>query len=515
MRARPVTAVLRAAALALPLVLTSCGTTVPLTSSGGTAEGVGLPEGGTQLGDPQGVPAPGSLPATSLKASDAAAGTTSSTSSAAAGAGGPGSSTPLGTYGGKPKTSGPAGPVEIGVELLDMQEGLSLAGSAGNCDEQCTQSFSFDQDTMIDAVVSWANAHGGLAGRQIKLVKYTAKFADFVARGNAPVQAEACAFWTKDHHVSALVLPNVVNDDLVQCAVKNDLPFINGDYAQYVPDHQDLKAGGRYDYASANFNADDAARYYVDALVEQGFLTPQSRVGLVYKETPAYLRTIKDVLKPELAKHGITLAATGGWTDGTAGDTNTWTQYAVAFNSKGVDRVLGYGGWSFGLAGFGKAAENQKYYPRYGVSSSVGPVDLNVQGMPKTQLKGAVGVGWWTFADIFYEGNADSFNPAAKLCGTIMRGVGQPWTKYTYRNAMKFCDNIFLLKALADRAGEVSQKGFYAAADTLGDAFVSPYTWRSTFRPGDHHGATYLRNLVWDEKVDGFAYVGKMYLPHW
>jgi hypothetical protein len=149
------------------------------------------------------------------------------------------------------------------------------------------------------------------------------------------------------------------------------------------------------------------------------------------------------------------------------------------------------------------------------VSSLVGPVDLRIQGAPKAQLHGAVGVGWWTFADVMYNGDASTFNSAAALCGKIMRGAGQPWTPYTYRNAMKFCDNIFLLKTLADRAGEVSQPGFYAAADRLGSSFTSPYMWKTTFHPGDHHGATYLRNLAFDDANDDFKYVGAMYLPHW
>jgi hypothetical protein len=326
---------------------------------------------------------------------------------------------------------------------------------------------------------------------------------------------EACQYWTKDNKVSALMLPNTVTEELIDCAARNQLPIINGDYAQYVPDKEDLKGGARYDYASANFNADDAAKHYVNALVAQGFLKPGNKIGLIFKEGRSYRRAIKNTLEPELRRHGLQLATTVSWTDDNQGDTNMWTRYVLDFNSKGVDRVLAYGGWSFGLANFAKAAENQQYYPRYGVSSLVGPVDLRIWGMPKRQLRGAVGVGWWTFADIFYKGDASSFNSAAALCGKIIRGAGQPWTEYTYRNAMKFCDNVFLLKTLADRAGEVSQPGFYAAADRLGSSFTSPYMWRTTFRPGDHHGATYLRNLVFDEASDGFKYVGKMYLPSW
>jgi ABC-type branched-subunit amino acid transport system substrate-binding protein len=404
-------------------------------------------------------------------------------------------------------------PVQIGIQLLDMGEALQLGSSAGNCDSACQQSFSYNQDKMVTAVANWANANGGIAGRKIELVKYTAKFADYVARGGAVVDEESCQYWTKDHKVSALILPNVVNPNLIDCAVRNNLPIINGDFSQYVPDKVDLTGKGRFDYASANFNGDDAAKNYVNALIDQGFLKPTNKVGLIFKEDPSYQRAIKNALVPELRRHGIEIAANASWTDATAGDSQTWTQYVVKFQGANIDRVIGFGGWSFGMAGFMKAADNQKYYPRYGVSSMLGPADLRIQGAPASQLKDAVGVGWWTFADVLYTGDAGTFNPAAATCKKIIVGAGQPWSAYVYRNAMKFCDVIFLLKTLADRAGEVSQPGFYAAADQLGSSYTSPYMWATTFRPGNHHGATYLRNLAFDEGCDCFKYVGKMYLP--
>jgi hypothetical protein len=127
-----------------------------------------------------------------------------------------------------------------------------------------------------------------------------------------------------------------------------------------------------------------------------------------------------------------------------------------------------------------------------------------------------VGVGWWTFADVMYTNDAASFNTSAATCKKIIVGAGQPWNSYTYRNAMKFCDNFMLLKTLADRTGgDVSQPAFYAAADQLGSSFVSPYMWKTTFKPGDHHGATLLRNLAFDQGCDCWKYTSAAYLPKW
>lgn len=403
-------------------------------------------------------------------------------------------------------------PVEIGIMTVDLSDGVAAASSAGNCNDSCQSFGSVSQETMANAVVTWVNRRGGLAGRPIKLVTYQAKVSDVLARGSAAVVGEACQRWTHDHKVAALVLQGVT-DDIYACGTQNGLPVINNDYANYVPDTEELKGKGKFNYASGNFNLNDTARYYISALADQGFLKPGNKVGLIFKESRVYERVIKNTMIPELKRHGLALDATAAWNEQT--QQAHWSQFVLQFKSKQVDRVLIFGGWNFGMANFAKTAETQDYRPRYGVSSISGPNEMKLQGVPPTQLRGAQGVGWWTFADVPYPGDAARFNSAAAQCKEIMVGAGQPWTPTTYLMAMKFCDGFFLLKALADRAGAVSQPAFYAAADGLGTAYTSPYMWRTSFRPGDHNGAMYLRNLAYDEPCDCFEYTGEKYLPPW
>ena len=507
---------LRATVLPLALaLLAACGTTTPLESeqaiSGGNGESQFTPGTAGAAGAASGGASGGSATFDDGAPTAVAA----PTGSNAAQPGVPTASGAPGGAPGAPVDTGPKPPVEVGVMTLDLQEGLDLANSAGTCDSECSSALGYSQEAMVGAMADWINANGGLGGHPIEPVIYKMKFADAVARGLAAVIEEACQFWTKDHDVAALVLPNVVNEFLIACAASNDLPIMNGDYSQYVPDKEELQGDGRYDYASANFNLDDAATYYVNALVDQGFLKPGNNVGLIFKEGRIFERAIKNTLVPALQRRGFEIAAQAGWNDGTAGDDALWTQAVVKFRDKSVDRVLVFGGWNFGWGGFAKKADSQNYRPRYGVSSLVGPGDYKFQQIPVSQLEGAMGVGWWTFADIEFTGDAAEFNEAAAKCKELIVGAGQPWTTATYRNAMKFCDNFFLLKTLADRAGAVNQPAFYAAADQLGSSFVSPYTWATTFRPGDHHGATYLQNLVFNMDCECFQYVGEKYLPRW
>jgi ABC-type branched-subunit amino acid transport system substrate-binding protein len=493
-------------------LLTACGTTVPdvQSSLGGRQDSTGTGNSSADGGAPGAVgelvagDVPGERPGSPTRPTQRGASGDPSPGER----GGP---APIVS-----STQGPKGPVEIGIQTVDIGDGIAAASAAGSCDASCAGNFGgVSQETMAQAVADWVNAHGGLAGRPIKLVNYSAKVSDALARGMAVVAAEACEYWTKDHHVAALVLPNGVTDDWYACAVRNRLPLINTDYANYIPDRHELRGNGRYDYASANFNLDDTAKYYVSALVDQGFLKPGNKVGLIYKESQSriYERVIDNTLVPTLRRHGLQLDARAVWNDNT--QQSVWAQHVLSFNSKNVDRVLIFGGYNFGLASFAKTAETQNYHPRYGVSSIAGPNEMKLNGVPSSQLRGAQGVGWWTFADVPYRGDAASFNSAAAQCKKIMVAAGQPWTSGTYLMGMKFCDALFLLKTLADRAGSVGQSAFYDAADRLGTGFTSPYMWKTNFRPGDHHGAMYLRNLVFDEPCDCFRYVGAKYLPRW
>jgi hypothetical protein len=492
----------------------ACGTTVPITTSiqGGTPAST---EGLSSTGGLDSIDGGSTGALAGAGPSDIPAAAPGSLGAAAQpGITGPTSATPGAASPGVQTATRSTKPVEVGIMTVDLSDGVAAASAAGSCNADCASFQSVSQETIANAVVKWVNAHGGLAGRPIKLVTYQAKVSDVLARGGAVVIEEACQHWTRDHHVEALVMQGVT-DDLYNCAVRNRLPLINNDYANYVPDRQELRGNGRYNYASGNFNLDDTAKYYVNALADQGFLKPGNKVGLIYKESRSgiYERVIKNTLVPELKRRGLQLDATAVWGDST--QQSHWTQHVVSFNSKKVDRVLVFGGWNFGMASFAKTAETQQYHPLYGVSSIAGPNEMKLQGVPSRQLRGARGVGWWTFADVPYPGDAATFNSAAAQCKKIIVGAEQPWTPTTYLMAMKFCDGFFLLKALADRGGAVSQSAFYAAADRLGTAFTSPYMWKTNFRPGDHHGAVYLRNLVYDEPCDCFKYVSEKYLPHW
>lgn len=501
--------------LATISAVAACGTTVPVAQgSYGAAGGTVVTGTGDGL---QGTPAADAVPGAVGSVEGAVAGVTrvpgpsSSVATAQPGAvAGPGSV----EAGAAATATGRKAPVEIGIQTVDIGDGVAAVSAAGNCDASCAANYKgVNQETMAKAVAEWANARGGLAGHPIKLVNYNAKVSDALARGGAAVAAEACQKWTEDHDVVALVLPNGVTDDWYACAVKHRLPVINTDFANYVPDRQELKGNGVYNYASANFNLDDTAKYYVSALADQGFLTAKNKVGLITKESTIYARVIKNVLQPELARRGIELVSTAEWNDST--QQNAWNQYVLNFRSKDVDRVLVFGGYNFGMANFAKTAETQSYRPRYGVSSIAGPNEMVINGVPPAQLEGAQGVGWWPFADVATTGDAATFNPKAAECKKIMKEAGQPWQSGVWLMELKFCDAIFLLKTLADRAGVVDARAFYDAADSLGTSYVSPYVWKTHFRRGDHNAAVYLRDLAYDGACRCFRYTAPMYLPRW
>lgn len=499
-------------------LLTACGTTVPVTSQGSRAElGGPATNGGPLAGSDV---TPGFAPSAAGPAG-AGAGTQLGGALPAgpmsSGTTGVSSTTGEGVSGASPVVGSKA-PIEIGVQTVDIGDGVAAVSAAGGCNADCAKNYKgVNEDTMARAAADWVNAHGGIAGHPIKMVVYQAKVSDVLARGSAAVAAEACDFWTRDHHVAALVLSNAVDDDWFACAAKNRIPLMNGDFANFIPDTQALRSeGGLYNYATADFNLDLIAKYYVNALADQGFLTSSNKIGLLSLDNPIYKRVVKNVLLPELTHRGLKLAASGTFTVADNTNQSLWTNYVLNFKTNGVDRVLTLGGWTNGISNFMKTAESQNYHPKYGMSSITGPNDLASGGqIPKAQLLGAKGMGWWPTADAAYSGDAGTFNAAAAQCKKIMVKAGQPWTSAVWLLELKFCDNFFLIKALADRAGSVTASSFNAAADRLGTAYLSPYMWKNNFRPGDHNAAMYIRNTAYDDGCSCFKYTAPMYMPHW
>ena len=258
MRRRPFAC---AGALCLALSVAACGTTVQQTgattadSGFGSATGTGPAAG---LSPPGGV-ASGGGPATS-GAAVAGSATGSQPSASIPGASGTvgstGSAVPI------PKS----GPVLIGFatekDITSVASALGISGVNGG-----------DIEAQLKAVVGNINAHGGLAGHKIVVLEHEFNRQDRISNPAGAAQA-ACADWTQDHHVFAVVDTYVVIASLpgmIDCLGKAGVPLIS-DWP--TDDANDAEYASHPLVASpSSMTVDSYIPTEVDRLYANGFFT--------------------------------------------------------------------------------------------------------------------------------------------------------------------------------------------------------------------------------------------------
>ena len=459
---------------------------------------------------------PGLTPATTPGGSPGAAGPTGAASggaghspAAAAGSAGAPSGAAPGS-GGAPAITGSrlipanaqgvtASQILIGVNLAKPGSGTAAATQFG------AKGISGADDTpTVKSIISYINAHGGVAGRTLAAVfAYTD-----VTAGSFDQQAQAaCASFTSDHQVFAVV--QQINDGsavLPACLAQHHVAlFDEGNSAFY--DSQSIGQWAPYYYSPGRMTLDRMSAQ-ITGLAQQGYFDKGSRVGVALYDSPSYQRALSHVIRPALAAVGFppTDVYQFSLPSSAAGVSDTAAQASNAvlkFRSEGIDHVIFVASLGALPFLFLPESESQGYRPRYGFSSSDLP-DFQRQNAPATQLARSIAVGWNRSADM---GALQTWNdtPASRQCQAAVRASGVTDLTVAYGVS---CDPYFLLQAALANAGEVSGAGLRAAMDRLGASFQMVGPPATSFGPGLFDGIAGYRDLPFNAGCDCYRYVG-------
>ena len=260
-----------------------------------------------------------------------------------------------------------------------------------------------------------------------------------------------------------------------------------------------------YLHAPGDFLFDRLWLTEIDRLVAQGWLTPQSHVGLHALDTAPRQRLVETVVEPALARHGIPIAARAAISPGEDG-LGQYPGTTLQFRSAGVDRVLDVG---TSPLFFMQQAEGQGYRPQWSVDSIFGPGALLETAAPPEQLRGAAGMGWLPWSDVSAARNPGPVSDQEVRCLALMDAAGQGSPAGTTKLfQLQLCDGFFFLQtALAQQGPGLTAQALAGAASALGDRFVSPVTFRSDFAGGRPDGAAAVRDLAFLDECGCFAYV--------
>jgi hypothetical protein len=472
-------AVLIAAVVALP----NHGTkTAARQTAGGQTYGGGT--GGTTSGSSGNVPGAGS------------AGITSGGGAGNAGGGGS-----VGTVPGSTSGGGAPGSAHVssrfvaargpGITNSTVYIGVGYSSQSGAGDKAIGAAGaapSYDLRNVYNAVIDYANAHGGFAGRKLQALFYDLNLSsDF----NTQLQA-ACAYWTQDNKVFDLPGGYDITD---ACAEKAHAVAIGPGATQTV--------FTKYPHlVSIHFTAfDRLGQLTVVGVHNAGYFT--GKLGLVTWDDPNYREALRvgyiDTLR---AKYNITPAQVAYISipqDIQAlGDTTAAVSSAVAkFKSLGIDHVMIQDGNAGVFSGDGltfewmNQAKSQRYYPRYGGNSNNSPgfvANPHDEEDPELAVSDSDSdpsddAGWHT-------------NATREKCFKIEADAGYPVSSSNTNDeglAAIACDEVFFTQRIINSLSVISADTFVDAVQHLGKTFPSAFVYGTNFFPGRRDGSDMVR----------------------
>ena len=499
------------AALTSVALLVACGSTAQqqtLQSGGALApggDGLALDDG---LGAPGGESAVGGATGSSVGSSAAGAqGGAGGAASAGGGAVGVSASSRGAGTSGTPVAGAEKG---RGFDRSTVKIGFSTAEDASSF----ASSFGLkgletgDIRAMIEATVADVNRRGGLGGRKVVAVIHNFNTAELLNNPAAAMQA-ACAAWTQDERVHAVVNPPLVDANLLQCLKKAATPLVYAGmdfprsysrlYAEY-PDFFNVNAmlGERYDAVAVSrlvargfFQKWDAVNGRPGAMPTKiGMIVTGDASGAAY--TASMRRELgKAGLRPDVVVSCPTELSAGLSCRQAAG---------LRFKSENVTHVFG------GSVPFMQQSEQQRYRPRYFLEYQPNTFAQNV---PAEQLSGAMSEAYMPMLDVAQGEDPGPPTAASGYCLDVMRKAGQQPSSRNVQWYMQIaCDGLFFVKAALDAQGGLADGALRPGFERLGTGVPAAMTWATRFGPGEHAGVHGLRDLGFDNGCRCFVYAG-------
>lgn len=507
------------AAVLLSLV-TACGSTVQVSSTGQPAVGDGLgvtSSDGSVLPGASGA-STGGLTGTGTSSSgdttDASSGTTSVPKGSS-----PSSATPAplpGTRADSTRTTAAAIPtsgqgwdakfVYIGVNTQKDVATVAQSAGASGLD-------AGDQEGQANAVISYLNARGGMFGRQVKAVFHDNSTVD--AAGNPDkVGSESCTFFTQDRTVIAVLNPVTLIDvdSFRSCLAKKKVPLFSASVAGIS--QATASTFAPYFYQSTATTWDALAPALVRQLKAQQYFDTawntsngqsgpgKAKVGILTPDTRDGIRT-GEILDSALAEVGSKAVQTFRFS--TKNNNADMSSAVLQFRGNGVDHVIGT---ESSLVAFQLQAQSQGYRPRYGVHTLNAPLTFLQTNGGATQNAGAVGVGWAPAFDVDDARDPGNINPGVPLCDGIMKAGGQGYAgkRLARTVAYAFCDGLRLIADGAKAGGGLTGVQIYGGVLEVGPTFHSAFSFASGLKPGRLTVPGGVRPLVYKTDCSCYAY---------
>lgn len=482
----------------LAIVAAGCGTTVKTASGAGSGSGdSGLSASGrTQVGGSSGATGGGGSAAVALPgtpgSSSGGGGSASSAGSFRAGSSALASGTSTGSGAESNGTTSALIPASApGVTAKNVYFGFAYSSQAAAGDKAIGAAGaapSYDTRNVVNAVIDYANSHGGFGGRKLQALYY-----DYNLTTDTNTQDQsACAYYTQDNKSFAIL----GGDELLAACGQSAGALVIG---------AGNATGATFQKYPNLIDPDGIALDRLGAVTATGLYNAgyfTGKLGLVTWDDPNYRATITNGYMPILSQHHITPAQTVyiavPQQIGALGDMSAAVSSAVTkFKALGIDHVIIQDGPAGVWSGAGLTlewmdqAKSQNYFPRYGQNANNAP---GWSVLPSDQMNKALAID-----DSDYDPSDDQgwhTNQARNQCFAIEAQAGYPVNTSNANDegiAATACDYVFFLQRVINSLPEITTAGFIQAAERLGTSFSNALIFGSKFEPGRRDGADEVR----------------------
>ena len=506
-------------AILLSLVLTACGSTLEESgvdsaagggdsglSAAGGADGAGASNGGLDaVAGAEGAAVGG---ATGLAGGTGAeAGAPTSESNGGASSGSAGAPTGPSVTGGA--STATTGPIKLGLIVVDNTKIAATFGREGT-----------DATKPTDDFIKYLNKTGGFAGRQIAPSYYKVDG----TQDASTVGQEACEQF-KEAKAELVLVGDGVWDVLYACLARAGVMVVN--FGVLALDGVDV-ARFRNRLLPNAMRMDRLYGANMKISAQRGLLKRGDVLGILREDCIAQQRIMKNTMLPLAEEMGVKVVeGTHGCVQNLAADIGPVTRdiqrEVLRFSQEGVTKVIFLSAAeAFALSRFSNTASQQRYYPKYLVTSTAYPYTNSRDGatinIAKDALPNVYGVGYLQMFDV---GDNDA-PPAAqvkerarcKQADPSQLGATNQTNNQKYFLRQQFwalCDGFFATRAILEITG--------------GDTAIEPMTraYRAALGrgkkvsaglTGGYHevtstrvdGAGYLRPLAWNPSKNSFLY---------
>lgn len=376
--------------------------------------------------------------------------------------------------------------IEVGIWYWEAGSGAAVVGGLTG---SSVNTGIFPDRREIQKLVDYINSNGGVAGRELKVAYLEMDATHAAQRSTRDRMAQSmCAAWTEDRQVFAFM--TLYGGPLLECALRTKTVILNEAYGRAVMS-ESMLAKGYHDiwYSTDVMVAERRGRSLVEVLWNQGYFGEAAKVGILTHDDEAAKDGTAKGLIPALAQRGITDKDVTEivYPDGIE---SPWQNYILQFQTAGVTHILMSPDELSSYPAFFtmKAAEDQRYYPKWGFATDQGLRFLTTLGAPRTQLANTQGMGWLPIPDGVQDAGGGPQTSTGEKCNGISEKV------------RPYCEVLFFLQLTLSRASEVSPAGMSAAMRQVATDYTSIFTidGATSFSPQDHNGPTVYRDFAFD-----------------